>query len=568
MDQTPTQDGQTGIWIARIRGDDDQYSAQRELVQKLRFYLGQEAALKNLMDVRELAQEVAGATESEGEILARQLGQRVNAAIVIWGELASLLKKDEFFPMITIVETVKGIDPTIRLEPVNEISLIQENQTPRPFTLRAAPQRVREPIGLSRYVMAAQYYKKGDWAHAADHFEALIKEGISQSIHGRDLHIYAGHSNYYRHFAKDSRDSREFLVKAKNHFLSAQLSYENTEKDNNYPAVLNMLGIIYSLLGSSLEEAEKLLTEASRLWKERGDEKRYSAAQGNLGAYYWAMAARDINTHQNIERGIRVIEKLLKEHGNTGEYSVNRVNLGNLYLKRSDKSPTRTSDLQQAVKHFLIATEHNKIRSPWSTYTWGEIGLAHSYAGLVHLGVEVEINLSKSITAWEEVAAIYHEHKFSEKYADVRIQMARSYSDAAQKGIDFSENMTKAISALKGASSYYKELNQLAKYADAQNNLAVSYWDLAQHNIDNSANLLQMKLTLEDGIDLFRKHGLMDQEKKFKEMLEPINKVLSDGEKHARFHQVSCFQDSPRTKEYGPGYSSGTIQSTCVKVEA
>ena len=96
MDQTPTQDGRTGIWVARIRGDDDQYSAQRELVQKLRFYLGKESALKNLMDVRELAQEVTGATESEGEILARQLGQRVNAAIVIWGEIASLLKKDEF----------------------------------------------------------------------------------------------------------------------------------------------------------------------------------------------------------------------------------------------------------------------------------------------------------------------------------------------------------------------------------------------------------------------------------------------------------------------------------------
>lgn len=552
MDQTPTQDGRTGIWVARIRGDDDQYSAQRELVQKLRFYLGKESALKNLMDVRELAQEVTGATESEGETLARQLGQRVNAAMVIWGEIASLLKKDEFFPKITIVGTVKGIDPTIRLEPVTEISRIQEYQTPQPFTLRAAPERVREPIGLSRYVMATQYYKKHDWAHAADHFEALIQEGISQSIHDRDLHIYAGYSNYYRHFAKDPKD---FLLKAKNHFLSAQRSYEKTEKDNSYPAVLNMLGIIYSWTGSSFEEAEKLLTEASRLWKEGGDEERYWSAQGNLGAYYWAMAARDINTQQNIERGIRVLEKQLKEHGNIEEYSGSRVNLGYLYLKRSDKSPTRTTDLQQAVKHFLIATEHNKTRSPWSTYMLGENGLARSYAGLVQLGVEVKINLSKCITAWDEVAAIYRERKFSEEYADVRYQMARTYTDAAQKEIEFSENMTRAISALKIAIAHYKELNRWAKYADAQNHLALSYLHLAQHDIDRLANLLQMKSTLEDGVDLFRKHGLMDQEKKFKEMLEPINKVLSDGEKHARFHQVSCFQDS-------------SIQSTCLKVEA
>lgn len=529
MDQTPTEEGLAGIWVARIRGDDDQHSAQRELVQKLRFFLGKEFALKNLMDVRELTQEVTGATESEGERLARQLGQGVNATIVIWGEIASLIKKDAFFPKITIVGTVKGIDPTIRLEPVTEISLIQEYQTPQPFTLRAAPERVREPILLSRYVMATQYYKKQDWGHAADHFEALIQEDISQSIHDRDLHIYAGYSNYYRSFAKDPKD---FLLKAKNHFLSAQRSYENTEKDNSYPAVLNMLGIIYIWTGSSFEEAEKLLIEASRLWKEGGDEKSSWFAQANLGAHYWGMAARDINTQQNIERGIRVLEKLSKERGDTGD-SISRANLGYLYLKRSDKSPTPTADLHQAVKHFLSVTEHSKTRSPWSDYISGENGLARSYAGLIRLGVDVKVNLSKCITAYEEVLAIYHEHKFSEKYADIRYQMARTYTDAAQKRIDFSENMTRAISALKDASSYYKDLNQWAKYADAQSHLVLSYLELAQHDIDRSANLLQMKIVLEEGIDLFRGHGLMDQEKKFKEMLESINKVLSDGEKQA-----------------------------------
>ena len=207
MDQTPTQDGRTGIWVARIRGDDDQYSAQRELVQKLRFYLGKESALKNLMDVRELAQEVTGAAESEGETQAKQLGQRVNAAMVIWGEIAGLLNKDEFFPKITIVGTVKGIDSTIRLEPVTEISRIQEYRTPQPSTLSAAPERVREPIRLVRYVMATQYYKMGNWAHAADHFEALIQEGSSLNIHDRDLHIFAGYSNWYLSFPGDRKNS-------------------------------------------------------------------------------------------------------------------------------------------------------------------------------------------------------------------------------------------------------------------------------------------------------------------------------------------------------------------------
>lgn len=566
MDQTPTQDGRTGIWVARIRGDDDQYSAQRELVQKLRFYLGKESALKNLMDVRELAQEVTGATESEGETLARQLGQRVNAAVVIWGEIAGLLHKDEFFSKITIVGTVKGIGSTIRLEPVTEISQIQEYRTPQPSTLSAAPERVREPIRLVRYVMATQYYKKADWADAADHFEALIQEGSSQNIHDRDLHIFAGYSNWYLSFPGDRKNS---LIKAKNHFLSAQQSYANMEKDSSYPAVLNMLGIVYTQSGL-FEEAEKQLAEASRIWKEAGDERGYWSAQGNLGANYLTKARKGIDIQKSIDLAIGVLEKVtiaLKNLGDIGGYASSEINLGYLYLKISDTSATSTG-LKEAIAHFLNATEHEKIRSPWSAYMAGENGLAEAYARLVRFGVDIKSNLTKSIAAREEVVSIYQEHKSWGNYADQQIQIAGTYIEAAQKGNEFNGNMVRAISALTIATAHYKQLNLLAKYADAQYNLAVSYQELARHDTDRSTNLQQMKLALEDGIVLLRKFGFSAQERKFNELLEALNKFLSDGGKHARFHQVSCFQDSSRTKESGPGYSSGTIQSTCLKVEA
>ena len=566
MDQTPTQDGQTGIWIARIRGDDDQYSAQRELVQKLQFYLGKEAALKNLVEVRELTQEVTGATDSERETLARQHGQRVNASMVIWGEIASLLKKDEFFTMITIVGTIKGIDPTIRLEPVTEISRIQEYQTLQPYTLRTAPEWVREPIRLSRYVMAIQYYEKQDWAHAADHFEALIQEGISQSIHDRDLHIFAGFSNWYLSFPGDRKNS---LTKAKNHFLSAQQSYANMEKDSSYPAVLNMLGLVYTQSGL-FEEAEKQLAEASKIWKERGDEKGYWSAQGNLGANYWAKAraAKGIDIQKNIDLAIGVLEKVtiaLKKLGAIGGYASSEINLGYLYLKISDTSATSTG-LKEAIAHFLNATEHDKTRSPWSAYIGGENGLAEAYARLVRFGVAIKVNLSKSVAAREEVISIYQENKSWGNYADQHIQIAGTYIEAAQKGIEFNGNMMRAISAFKIATAHYKQLNLLAKYADAQYNLAVSYQELARHDIDRSTNLLQMKLALEDGIILFRKYGFSAQERKFKELLEALNKFLNDGEKHAGFHQVFCSKESFRAMKYWPDYSSDATQSVCGNV--
>lgn len=394
----------------------------------------------------------------------------------------------------------------------------------------------------------------------------MIQEGSSQNIHDRDLHIFAGYSNWYLSFPGDRKNS---LIKAKNHFVSAQQSYANMEKDSSYPAVLNMLGIVYTQSGL-FEEAEKQLAEASRIWKEAGDEKGYWSAQGNLGANYLTKARKGIDIQKSIDLAIGVLEKVtiaLKNLGDIGGYASSEINLGYLYLKISDSSATSTG-LKEAIAHFLNATEHEKIRSPWSAYMAGENGLAEAYARLVRFGVDIKSNLTKSIAAREEVVSIYQEHKSWGNYADQQIQIAGTYIEAAQKGNEFNGNMVRAISALKTATAHYKQLNLLAKYADAQYNLAVSYQELARHDTDRSTNLLQMKLALEDGIVLLRKFGLSAQERKFNELLEALNKYLSDGEKHARFHQGSCFQDSSRTKESGLGYSSGTIQSTCLKVEA
>ncbi len=138
MSQDPTKGERIGIWIARIRGDSEEYSAQRELVQKLELYLQREATLKNLVEVRELGEEVNGITESERETFAKALCLKVNASMLIWGEIAGLLNKDEFFPRITIGKDIKKLGSPIRLDPINEISRNQELQAPHPtpFALR------------------------------------------------------------------------------------------------------------------------------------------------------------------------------------------------------------------------------------------------------------------------------------------------------------------------------------------------------------------------------------------------------------------------------------------------
>lgn len=315
MSQVPTQGERIGIWVARIRGDSEQYSAQRELVQKLELYLQRETALKTLVEVRELGEEVIGITETERETFARTLCLKVNAAMIIWGEIAGLLNKDEFFPRITIGKNLKKVDSPLRLEPVNDMLRNQEFQAPQPYIIRVAPQRVREPIRLAQYIVAIRYYENKHWSKAAESFEALLQEGIPENIHDRDIHVFAGFSNYY---LSSSKTPKEFLLKAKSHFLTARQSYETSKKDSGYPYVLNVLGTTYMFLymagiegNSSIDDAEKFFIEASKLWLKEGDTEGYWSAQGNLGATYNVLAIRGINKQQNIERGINIIEKQL-----------------------------------------------------------------------------------------------------------------------------------------------------------------------------------------------------------------------------------------------------------------
>ena len=175
----------------------------------------------------------------------------------------------------------------------------------------------------------------------------------------------------------------------------------------------------------------------------------------------------------------------------------------------------------------MNATDHDDNRSPSGSYLAAESGLAQAYCKLMRLGVDENVSRSKCIAALKEVATIHQKYNFLEEYADGQLSIAQIYYDAAiaaRKRSDFSENMRKAISALKLASAQYSELHKWARYAGTQHNLAVYYELLFRNNIDGPANLREMRRTVEDGIEVFQKYGLKDEEERFKKLLELINK--------------------------------------------
>lgn len=529
-DETPTQDERTGIWVARIRGDDNEYSAQRELVQKLLLYLERDSALKDLFEVRELGQEITGHTESDREKLARQLAQRVNATVIVWGEILGPLRKDEFIPKITIADTVRGVNSTTRLGSVTEISRTLELQTPGPHTLRTAPERIREPIRLARYLTAFRYYRKDAWAQAVDHFESLIVEPASHTVPDRDLHIFAGYSNLFLYL---DRKQLNLLTTARKHLEMAKQSYDTSPKDSNYPFLLNGLGLTHLFLNAAgtdttslVPKPDKLFTDTSQIFKDLGDNDRYWTAQGDLGVTYALMAMRGIEPERNEKRAFDILEQLSDElEKHHGYYPEAQFNLARMYLRKADKfqGPQSIYYIQRAVTHFERGMVRNRECTHKGTCLDQKRLLAGAYDRLVQFGVDEAGNRSKCISVLMEVAAIYLEHKSLEDYAYVQLMIAQIYTDVALKGIDVVHNMRKAISHLRVSAAHYEEVRQWDMYFKAQSNLVWTYQTLFQSNIDPPTSWMEMKRTLNDGIEVFKRNGLADKENEFKKALERIN---------------------------------------------
>lgn len=273
-DQTPTAENRVGIWVARIRGDNDQFSAQRELVQNLLRYLEKDPNLKNRVEVRELTQEIRGASELDKDVVAKAAGKQVHATMVIWGEIVDLLKVAEFLPRVTIVSSMVP-RTTFRLETVTENSRRDELITSPPNTSRVAPERIGEPIRLARFIIAVQNYRTDRLVEAIEQFERLIQDQPNKAYIS-DVHFYAGFSSYNLYFITRSKTE---LQKAQAQFLNAQKTSEGNKDWIQYPNALNNLGLTYFWISETevspqpfLEEAKRLIEEAAEIWKKRGND--------------------------------------------------------------------------------------------------------------------------------------------------------------------------------------------------------------------------------------------------------------------------------------------------------
>ena len=532
-DQTPTAENRVGIWVARIRGDNDQFSAQRELVQNLLRYLEKDPTLKNSVEVRELTREITGATELDKDFLANAAGKQVHATMVIWGEIVELLKVADFFPRVTIVSSMVPRTPTFRLETVTENLRKDELRISPPNSSRVAPERVGEPIRLARFILAVQNYRTGRLVEAIDQFERLIQDQPNKSYIS-DVHFYAGFSSYHQYFITHSKTE---LQKSQAQFLNAQKTSADNQDWIQYPNVLNNLALTYFWMSETevspqpfLEEAQRLIEEAAGLLKKGGNDLGYWEVQANLASIHRSLTRRGIDPEQNFSLSLKLGEQIADhamKAGHWGVYSLSKVTLGGLLLDAAKRGVAVISNLQGAVQQFEASTRHDKTHSPWGTYVTGKGGLVTALNELLKLRVDINKNLPKCLAAWEEVINIYGEHKQWEKYADVQMMKSMTLNHVAEKGFDVDENMTKAITAGKEAALRFRELHTWGKYEEAQSYVFNAYKKLYDLNINRNDNLQQMKTVLDDGIEVFHQYGLPVQETRFKEQLEHVSRALA-----------------------------------------
>ncbi|MEP6935897.1 MAG: hypothetical protein ABI988_18485, partial [Nitrospirota bacterium] len=499
--------------------------------------------LKNRVEVRELTQEITGASDLDKDVVANAAGRQVHATMVIWGNMVDLLKVAEFLPRVTIVSSMVP-RTTFRLETVTENSRTDELIISPPNTSRIAPERVAEPIRLARFILAVQNYRDGRLGEAIEQFEGLIQDKPNMAYIS-DVHFYAGFSSYNQYFITNSK--RE-LQKAQAQFLSALKTSESNKDWIQYPNALNNLALTYSWMSVTevspqpfLEESQRLLEEACEIWKKRGDDPAYWEGQANLASIYRSLTRRGIDPERNFSLALKYSERITDhamKAGYWGTYSLSKVTLGYLLLDAAQRGVEVIPNLKSAVQHFEASTRHEKTHWPWGTYIAGKSGLATALHELLRRGVDINKNLPKCVAAWEEVASIYGEHKQWDNYADVQMAIFMTLTDIAEKEFDVSENMTKGITAGKEAALRYRDLGKWEKYEMAQWDISVAYGRLVSRNINKFVNLQQMKMVLEDGIQVFHEHRLSDPEAKWQAMLEQVSKALADREKHSRSHQM------------------------------
>jgi tetratricopeptide (TPR) repeat protein len=357
----PTAKGKVGIWVARLTGDDTNFSAQRGIVQDLEYFLGKEVDLHDLVEIRELPNGIQGKTVPEKNENLVALQGRYGASIIVWGEIAGF-KLPELYPMVTVAKWPGIKEATLRLKPITEMDRQMEQRayvvSQPPDTVRLPPERIREPLKLARFVAGVIFYGQRKWTRAAEYLEKFVSAEVPSAVEVPDVYFYIGLANQRAYL--DGTRNIDAMSVAENYFHKALKTYKEQNNWVGYSSVQNDLALAYKDLAErgvdpeqNLQRALRALEEAAHLWKEQQNWAEYATVQYNLGTTYEFFADRGVDPEQNLQRALRALEEaahLWKEQQNRERLAMAKNGLGMVYKLLAKRGVDPEQNLQRALR--------------------------------------------------------------------------------------------------------------------------------------------------------------------------------------------------------------------------
>ena len=492
---TPTSEEHIGIWVARIAGDDGSHQAQRSIIRNLEYFIGQEGEeLQHLVEIRELPVVITGATLKEKEAEAKQLGQDYRAAIIVWGEISGLFKRDEFHPRVTLIKPQVQPTMTALLAPVTEMSQHQQLSAP-PDTVSVPPQPIKEPLQLVHFIMAMTFMKQQKWIEATGQFDKFIAMGPSTLLSGADIYFYAGFAHTNQFEASGKPDP---LAGAKLMYTKALAGYQNEKNWTGYASAGNNLGLTYAALAQrgiepdqNFQRSLDAINEAARLRKNQKNWAEYALAQNNLGLIYGSLAQRGIEPDWNLQRSLDALKeaaRLRKDQKNWVEYARVQNNLGVTYRLLAEQMVEPEENLKHSLTALDEAARLDKEEQNWVSYAKAKTNQGVTYLKLAQLGVEPKDNFKRSLAALEDAAFRFEEQQNFAGYAEAQNTMGVTYRVMAEHSVEPDRNLQRSLDALKEAARLRKDQKNWVEYARVQNNLGKAYRMLAEHGVSPDQN--------------------------------------------------------------------------------
>ena len=438
----PTPDGKVGLWVAKFNGDTSNEALR--LIRAVEDLIAEDQALGATVEVRDLKRTIPIADADAQFATAKELGRRVNASVVLFGDVANRV----FFPRISIVQRGEQFRQTELRMQVGVAELDR--------AIKAPPVYQQTILTLGRLLVGFAHYERGAYPKALTQFRRAVQEFqeaeelAAGSLGLPELHLMIGNSS--RFLSLRSSDPQPLLSDAIDAYTEALRFYTPEAAPLNYAQTRHNLGVAYRRLAvhGDLEQNVGLAItaygEALRFYTLEAAPLNYAGLQTDLGVAYTHLALHR-DPEQNVGLAITAYGAALRFR--TAEeaplhYATVQRNLGSAYLNLAGHRDPE-ENLGLAIDAYTEALRLPTAEAEPLNYALTHNNLGGAYQNLA-AHRDPEQNFGLAITAYGEALRFRTADGAPLYYATTQVHLGDAYRNLAAHR-DSPENLGLAVLA-------------------------------------------------------------------------------------------------------------------------